>query len=100
MKKTSFYSMVHFKGRTKAMLRNGYTDGTFYYFRDERYCNTWNAIHPLCGLSVAAAYTRKECAEIAHSLDVLQRISTVLEERGAELTKAFERAVTAAKLEV
>lgn len=66
MIKSSFYTFVIKNGKRQAQhIANGYSDGTFYYYKSDR--GTWSAIHPLCGLSVASATTRTAAAQEAHS---------------------------------
>ena len=94
MKKHKFYSMVREEGAVIAKLHEGYTDGTYNYYRKDK---TWYVIHPINGLSIFEAYTRKWAAEYAHSPAMVKRIAAALErqqnkaDKFAELVKAAER---------
>lgn len=94
MKKHSFYSMIRRDHKSVAVLHHGYSDGTFYYYKNY---NTWYAIHPLIGLSVTYGYTRKECAEKAHAPELFKKIIEITNERGEQLTADFEKAIQALK---
>lgn len=66
MIKFSFYTFVFENGKRQAKhIVNGYSDGTFYYYKND--FGTWFAIHPLCGLGVATGTTRTAAAQEAHS---------------------------------
>ena len=72
MKKEAFYTLVRDleTGSVKAMLRSGYTDGAFNYYKMN---SKWFAIVPQYGLALATAYTRKEAVKIAfNKLDKLE----------------------------
>ena len=97
MKKHSFYSMIHKDGKSCAVIQNGYSDGTFYYYATGERYKTWYAIHPLTGLSVTYGYSRNECAEKAHSPALCENINNVMEERGERLTAEFEKAIQETK---
>jgi hypothetical protein len=96
MKKTTFYSMVREDGHAIAKLQQGYTDGTFnYYKKDSR----WHAIHPANGLSICSDYTRKAAAETAHAPSMLARVAAAVErqpEAAARFAAAVEKAEEAA----
>ena len=93
MKKTTFYSMVREDGAAIAKLQQGYTDGTFNYYKKDSH---WHAIHPANGLSICSGSTRKAAAERAHEPIMLQRITAALE-RQPEAVKRFTAAVEKAK---
>ena len=76
MKKHKFYSMVRENGEIIAKLHEGYTDGTYNYYRKNK---TWYVIHPANGLSICERRTRKEAAEHVHSPAMVKRISAALE---------------------
>jgi hypothetical protein len=97
MKKHSFYSLMRKDGKTAAVLQNGYSDGTFYFYSTGERYKTWYAIHPLFGMSVAYGYSRKECAEKAHSPDLIKKIAEHTAKRGESLAAAFEKAIQEAK---
>lgn len=65
----------------QAVKHEGYTDGTYNYYKSENYCNTWYAVEPSTGLSVANAPTRKEAATQAHKIieKVKERINNMQE---------------------
>lgn len=72
MKKEAFYTLTRdpAAGSVKAILRSGYTDGAFNYYKMG---SKWFAIVPDYGLALATAYTRKEAARIAfNNLDKLE----------------------------
>ena len=79
MKKNTFYSFMFMDNKKQAVKHEGYTDGTYNYYKSENYCNTWYAVEPLTGLSVVNAPTRKEAAAQAHKLTekVKERISNM-----------------------
>lgn len=76
MKKHKFYSMVREDGEVIAKQHNGYTDGTYNYYRKD---STWYVIHPLNGLSILEERTRKAAAERAHSPAMVKRIEAAIE---------------------
>lgn len=90
MKKYSFYSLMRVNGKTTAVLQEGYSDGTYYYYKNG---GQWSAIHPLIGLSVTYGYTRKECAEKAHAPGLQKVIQERVTQHGEQLTKNFENAI-------
>lgn len=94
MKKHSFYSLMRVNGKTTAVLQEGYSDGTYYYYKNG---GQWSAIHPLIGLSVTYGYTRKECAEKAHAPELFKKVIEISNERGEQLTADFEKAIQALK---
>ena len=82
MKKTKFYSVItdwQDGGKRKAELHDGWTDGLYNYYMHtfESGAKLWYAIHPVFGLSVSTANTRKEAATIAYnkSKDVAERVA-------------------------
>ena len=88
MTKLNFYSLMRVGGKAQAILHNGYTDGDFNYYKNG---SSWSAIHPLYGLSVASGATRKDAAEEAHQLFVLDGIARVAEQRGEKMQAEFNR---------
>jgi hypothetical protein len=93
MKKTIFYSMVREEGEVIAKQHQGYTDGTFYYYKKD---SLWHAIHPANGLSICSSYTRKAAAERAHEPRMLDRIAAALE-RQQDAAERFAAAVKKAE---
>lgn len=96
MKKTSFYSMVREEGNVIAKLHNGYTDGTYNYYKKD---SLWHVIHPVNGLSICSGNTRKAAAEQAHAPRMVERITAALERQQAaaeRFTAAIEKAKEAA----
>lgn len=96
MKKTIFYSMVREGGAAIAKRQEGYTDGTFNYYKRG---STWFVIHPANGLSICTDYTRKAAAEKAHAPAMLERIAAALERMqhaADQFTAAIEKAKGAA----
>ena len=89
MKKTNFYSMVRENGAAVARLHEGYTDGTFNYYKKD---SAWFAIHPANGLSICQEYTRKAAAERAHEPHMLERIAAAVE-RQPEAAERFAAAI-------
>ena len=65
MIKSSFYTMVLKNNKKQAILVNGYSDGTYYYYKKDN--GFWSVIHPLCGLSIANGKTRKEAEQMAYT---------------------------------
>ena len=93
MKKTVFYSMVREDGAAIAKRQEGYTDGTFNYYKKD---SSWFVIHPANGLSICTNSTRKAAAEQAHAPVMLERIAAALErQQGA--AEIFAAAVEKAK---
>ena len=94
MKKHKFYSMVREEGEIIAKLHDGYTDGTYNYYRKNK---TWYVIHPSNGLSICEATTRKAAAENAHAPAMVKRIAAALErhylkaDKFADLVKKAEK---------
>ena len=76
MRKHKFYSMVREEGKVIAKLHEGYTDGTYNYYRKNK---SWYVIHPANGLSIYEAGTRKGAAEHVHSPAMVKRIAAALE---------------------
>ena len=99
MKKHSFYSLMRKDGKKRAVLHNGFSDGTFYYYSTGERYKTWYAIHPLCGLSVCYGFTRKECANKAHAPALFAKITEDFVKRGETLTAQFEMAIRELKVE-
>ena len=93
MKKHKFYSMVRENGAAVARQHDGYTDGTYNYYKKD---SAWFAIHPLNGLSICQTSTRKEAAEAAHAPEMAERIAAAVE-RQPEAAKRFTVAMAAAK---
>ena len=93
MKKTNFYSMVREDGAAVARLHEGYTDGTFNYYKKD---SAWFAIHPANGLSICQEHTRKAAAERANEPRMLERIAAALE-RQPEAAERFAAAIEKAK---
>jgi hypothetical protein len=76
MHKKIFYTLWNVRGKVTPVKVNGYNDGTFYYYKNEKW-ETWYAIVPGYGHSIANANTRTECARIAHSMEQLERFVTL-----------------------
>ena len=93
MKKCQFYSMMRTDNGPAAVIHDGYTDGTYYYYKNDV---QWSAIHPETGLQVVYGYTRKECAEKAHAPQIPGAVARYLAER-PELAQRFAEAVKKAK---
>ena len=93
MKKHKFYTMVRQGNEYIAMLQDGYTDGTYNYYKKG---TAWYAIHPDNGLSINWASTRRAAAEGAHSPKIVERIAAAIERR-PEVAADFAAAVAAAK---
>ena len=93
MRKLKFYTMVRQENEYIAMLQDGYTDGTYNYYKKG---TAWYAIHPDNGLSINWASTRKAAAEGAHSPKIVERIAAAIERR-PEVAADFAAAVAAAK---
>ena len=77
MKKKGFYSIHKIDNSIKAIWHEGYTDGRYYYYKD----NVWRAIHPETGLAIAYAGTRKQCVQLAYA-DKAQNALTQAEKAG------------------
>ena len=97
MIKSSFYTFVLEKGKRQAKhIVNGYSDGTFYYYKSS--FGTWYAIHPLCGLSVATATTRKDAQQQAHSVKTADGLKRANETSYLNrLTDQFYKAISELK---
>ena len=93
MKKHKFYTMVRQDNEYIAMLQDGYTDGTYNYYKKG---SAWYAIHPDNGLSIKWASTRKAAAEAAHEPKIVERIAEAIK-RQPEAAERFAAAVMAAK---
>ena len=87
MQKHKFYSMVRENGEIIAKLHEGYTDGTYNYYRKNK---TWFAIHPLNGLSICTGGTRKEAEEFAHTPRLTNLIAAAIERQHAQIDKFAE----------
>ena len=81
MKKLEFYSMMYKNGKKQAVKHEGYTDGTYNYYKN---FSTWHAIAPAVGLSIIAANTRKEAQKQA------QQLNAKVKERLQGMQKAIE----------
>lgn len=99
MKKIQFYSMTYIAENKShiAELRNGYTDGTYYYYTPFR--GLWHAIHPACGLSVASSNTRQNAAAEAHTKERGATVERVMQERGETLASNYRNAIARAQAE-
>lgn len=97
MKKIEFYTLRDVKGRTNAILVNGWTDGHFYYYYlGDRRCRTWYAIGADTGRSVAQASTRKEAAQDANQRE--ENVKTMRNTpRYSKFAAMFSRAVESAR---
>ena len=93
MKKCTFYSMTRTSDGPAAVLRDGYDDGTFYYYNNG---GLWMAIHPATGCAVAWSNTRKACAENAHAPGMAETIAGAVQ-RAPEAVRSFAEAVKKAK---
>lgn len=89
MEKAFFYSMIRKDNKTQAAPHNGYTDGSYYYYKSDR-GRTWYAIHPENGLSIATGATRKEAHEKATAPGMAERIAAALKRQPQTVT-AFEK---------
>lgn len=94
MKKHSFYTLLSNGKTVDAVLKHGYSDGTFYYYNNG---GVWCAIHPLVGRSVAAGYSRKIASERAHDPALLDKMNRVIARDGEKLTAEFETAIARAR---
>ena len=94
MKKCQFYSMMRTDNGPAAVLHDGYTDGTYYYYKLKG--ARWCAIHPVNGVQVAYAHTRKECAENAHAPGMAEKIAEALQ-RMQDAAQRYADAVEKAK---
>lgn len=93
MKKHKFYTMVRQDNEYIAMLQEGYTDGTYNYYKKD---TAWYAIYPGNGLSICVTSTRKRAAEAAHEPRMAERIASAVE-RQPEAAERFAAAIKAAK---
>lgn len=96
MKKTEFYTMIMRDGKPRAESVKGYTDGTFWYYRDAE-CKVWFAVHPMVGLSVARGNTLHEAASRVYNPDHLKLINEEIDKRGAIMSAAYAEAVFVAQ---
>lgn len=96
MKKIEFYTMIMREGKPSAESVKGYTDGTFYYYRNAE-CKTWHAVHPMVGLSVASGDTLQGTVDSAYAPDRLKRINAEIDKRGAIMSAAYAEAVFVAQ---
>lgn len=94
MKRAVFYSVMMQKGGPAAVLHNGYTDGTYQYYKNGA---QWCAILPAVGLSVCSGPTRKACAEDAHDAGTAERIAAAMERGGNDLRARFDKLVKEAE---
>lgn len=69
MKRINFYSLGRVDGQIEAFLRDGYTDGCWYYHHAR---NVWHAVCPFTGLSVATERTRKACVAKVRDVSTLR----------------------------
>lgn len=79
MVKHSFYTLIKENKKIQAKLVNGYSDGTFYYYKKDDV--TWHAIHPLIGLSIATGSQRKYAQENAHSVYVQENLKKLYDNK-------------------
>ena len=95
MKKTTFYTRMHFNHKVQAVQVDGYTDGTFNYYRNK--FGQWHAIIPGIGLSVSGAmvYTRKAAQVIAHEGAV--RIAEFMQAHGEAEAVRFAKMIDEAQ---
>ena len=93
MKKINFYSMVREEGQNIAKQHQGYTDGTYNYYKTGA---IWHAIYPGNGLSICIGHTRKAAAEKAHAPAMLARVAAAVE-RQPEAAERFTAAVNKAE---
>ena len=78
MKKIKFYSLVNGEnGKPIAKLWDGWTDIYFNYYciKHNNRVNTWHAIEPSTGLSVATGNTLKEAKQRATAPETLRKIN-------------------------
>ncbi len=95
MKKTVFYSMIRKDGQNVAKRQNGYTDGTYNYYKGE--FGTWYAIQPETGLSIYSSSTRKTAAEGAHAPEMAEKVARALDRMGENAKQNFKKALEATK---
>lgn len=69
MERINFYSLGRVDGKIEAFLRNGYTDGCWYFYRAR---NVWYAVCPFTGVAIAAERTRKACVAKARDVSTLR----------------------------
>ena len=89
MKRVKFYTRCHdcIKGEDTVKEVQGYTDGTFFYWRE---CTTWHAVNPATGLSTCHGNTLKATIENANAPGNINRVSAFLNRFGAESIKRFD----------
>lgn len=88
MKKHSFYSIIMKNHKPYRVLHNGYSDGTYYYYKNNFNSGAvWYAIAPNVGLSVAEGHTRKAAQQAATARGGL--IAQKLAENGEKLAAQF-----------
>ena len=92
MTKMEYYTMT----REGAVLVTGYTDGTFFYYRNADR-KEWYAVIMMCGLSIARGRTRAEVQERAYEPDRLAFVKEEIKKRGDELVHAYTEAIAAAQ---
>lgn len=91
MIKSTFYTLIRERGKTRAKLVNGYSDGTYYYYKSDG--GLWYAVHPLIGLSVATGSQRKYAKENAYTIRVQEGLEKLYSDKeryramGAEFEK-------------
>lgn len=90
MKKANFYSIMRKDGRVQAVLQNGYSDGTYYYYRSAAY-PVWHVIQPATGYSILTDRSRKKAAERAHAPEMIAAINRKMEMNGAALIAKFDK---------
>lgn len=96
MVKTSFYSMVRNNGKNVAVLKTGYSDGTYYYYKSDVGRHWW-AIHPLCGQCVTSGKTLKEAATAAHAPAISDKVHQAMKLQGEAMTKLYHAAIAELK---
>ena len=96
MKQHSFYSLVMEGHRKTARLQQGYTDGQYNYYKQQR-GSLWFAIHPVFGLSIATGTTRAEAAAMAHSEHIKNALRDFSQQHYNKLQTEFENHVKKAK---
>lgn len=90
MKKCSFYTR-----KTKGIERvNGWTDGVYNYYKNG---DVWFCVVPDIGISCAHANSRKEVAEMGHSVDTVSYIATIMDRDGEKLRGEFNSLIQKAE---
>lgn len=96
-KKCSFYTIRRDKGddKQKPHKVDGYTDGVYnYYAIGDKRGKLWHAIHPVYGLSVTYADSRKDAQEKAHKC--AEQVQRYESQKDARL-QAYADAIRAAQ---